>query len=682
MSHVRTALALILALTASPVAWALPPPEAPRLDALGDPLPPGAVARIGTARLRGGVAIGALPSADGKLLVTTDEDRLVSLWDADGKEVRRFLVPYGHPQPLALSPDAKLLALNSYGQSFSLWDVATGKEVWGLGKDLSVSSAAFLADGESLIVAGSRQAGGPRNGPELVLRETATGKELRRFEGGAAAVRLSPDGKTLASATDRQGAALWDVSTGKRLHDLKGDPDSWMTALAFSPDGKLLAAGTAAGVVRRWEVGTGKEVGGAIKWWERDLQFVAFSPDTKELLTVNESGRCSVWDPATGEELRRPEVRCPGGERAVALCPDAKTLVTGGFRLRLWDLATGKERHPERPRPQALLAISPEGTTVATGDGEGSLRLWDGTTGKLRHTIREGLHSFPRPAFSPDGKSVAAWLPDGTVRQWEAASGKELRTLARDRGETRVSYSDDGGSIWGLSWPNKVFAWDAATGQLLREAEWTQPDGFRGWDDHILAADGRVLAAALSPPASSDDRPDPPGSRGVFLWDAAGGKLLRSMREPDRESRPSFRHLALSDNARFAAALGDTRAVHVWNADTSRHLWQSPDRTGPIQGVTLAPDGSLLASAGEDGSVRLWEVVTGSEVHRFSGHRGPAWRVAFSADGRVLASGGADGNVLIWDVTGQALLQERPAAKELPALWDDLSGEAAKAYRA
>jgi WD40 repeat protein len=139
MSHARTALALILALTESPVARALPPAEAPRLDAFGDRLPSGAVARIGTARLRGGAAIGALYSADGKLLVTTDEDRLVSLWDADGKEVRRFRVPYGHPEPLALSPDAKLLALNSYGQSFSLWDVATGKEVWGLGKDLGSS---------------------------------------------------------------------------------------------------------------------------------------------------------------------------------------------------------------------------------------------------------------------------------------------------------------------------------------------------------------------------------------------------------------------------------------------------------------------------------------------------------------------------------------------------------------
>jgi hypothetical protein len=52
MTHVRTALALTLALTVSPAAWALPHGEAPRIDASGDPLPPGAIARIGTASIR------------------------------------------------------------------------------------------------------------------------------------------------------------------------------------------------------------------------------------------------------------------------------------------------------------------------------------------------------------------------------------------------------------------------------------------------------------------------------------------------------------------------------------------------------------------------------------------------------------------------------------------------------
>lgn len=681
MPRFRTVLTLILAV--SVVGQALPAAEAPALDALGDPLPPGAVARIGTARLRVRTPNGALYSADGKFLVTTDQARFVSLWDADGKEVRRFQPPGGDPKPLALSPDAKLLLLSSYWESFFLWEVEAGKEVWRLGTDPSLSSAAFLPDGKSLVVATQR-----RKAPELVLLETATGKEIRRFDGGAGPVRLSPDGKLLAAGTDGRngrGVALWDVATGKRLHEFKADPDFWVKDLAFSRGGKLLAAAWFCpsqrlnGGVRRWDVHTGKEVGEAIRrTWERNLCFVAFSMDDKELQTVSESGQCSVWDQGTGKELR-PEQRC--GWNPLALAPDGKSLVTGGIELRLWDLATGKERQPERSRPQFLLGLSPEGATVATGDGEGSLRLWNGTTGTLRHTIREKLRNFPRPAFSPDGKVVAAWLPEGSVRQWEAGSGKEIRTLASGLGETRVLYSDDGESVLGLSWPNKVLVWDAATSKQRRMVEWTRPDGSQGWDDHVLASDGRVIAAALCPP-DRDRGEDPPGSRGIFLWDAASGKLVRTMQEPAGESRPNFRRLALSDDARFAAAIDSRGASHVWSATTGRHLWRSPKRPDFIKEVALAPDGSLLATAGNDGSVRLWEVATGGEVHRFPGHRGPAWRVDFSADGRVLASGGADGNVLLWDVTGRMLRPDKPGAKELPALWDALSGDAAKGYQA
>lgn len=663
--HPRKELLLLALLGSVGAALAFGQPPGGR-DLYGDPLPSRAIVRIGTTRFRTSVDPGALYSADGTLLVTTDQDRLVSLWDADGKEVRRFQVPYGYPRPLALSRDAKLLAMNSYGESLFLWDVAKGEEIWRLGKDQSVTSAAFLANGKSLVVASGRWAGGGlRHVPELILRDTGTSKEVRRFEGGAAPVRLSPDGKLLASATDSQGAALWDIPTGKRLYNFNQvGPDYWVSSLAFSSGGEFLAAGwaspnpNASSVVRRWDIQTGKEVGAAIRWWERYLRLVAFSADGKELLTVNEDGRCSAWDPVTGKELRRSELKLPGGERTAALSQDGKTLVTGGFRMRLWDLPTGKERHAECPRPLHFLGLSPDGAIVATGDGEGSLRLWDGKTGKLRHTILENLHTFPQPAFSPDGKVVAAWLPDGSVRQWEAATAKEIRTLTSGLGETRPTYSSDGKLILALAWPNKILVWDAATGKLQRTAEWKRPDGVQGWDDHVLASDGRVLAAALCPPVRSDDSPDPPGSRGVFLWDMASGKLLRSMREPEGQRRPGFRDLAISADARFAAARDERGAIHVWDAATGRRLWQSPQKSGRMNGVALAPDGRLLASAGDDGAVRLWNVATGDELQRFEGHRGPARRVAFTAIGRVLASTGADGNVLLWDVTGFPMSRE------------------------
>src|SRR5271165_961416 len=64
---------------------------APLADRYGDPLPPGALARLGTARLRAGTTIMAVAfSPDGRSLLTVgQDDGRIILWDvATGKRLR------------------------------------------------------------------------------------------------------------------------------------------------------------------------------------------------------------------------------------------------------------------------------------------------------------------------------------------------------------------------------------------------------------------------------------------------------------------------------------------------------------------------------------------------------------------------------------------------------------------
>src|SRR5262245_50725391 len=106
MSRCRALSVLLawLALAPPPAAWGAPPalPRGQgRTDRYGDPLPPGAVARLGAARFRldrrpDGVAF----SPDGgtlAVLTSTLENATIWLWDVQtGKNLRRL--------PLALSP--------------------------------------------------------------------------------------------------------------------------------------------------------------------------------------------------------------------------------------------------------------------------------------------------------------------------------------------------------------------------------------------------------------------------------------------------------------------------------------------------------------------------------------------------------------------------------------------------
>src|SRR5262249_24162119 len=81
-----------------------------RMDLHGDPLPPGARARLGTVRFRHTASVrGAGFSGDGKMLITEDYTGLILFWDAaTGKELRRFQLP-GTLTSVGVSPDGKIL---------------------------------------------------------------------------------------------------------------------------------------------------------------------------------------------------------------------------------------------------------------------------------------------------------------------------------------------------------------------------------------------------------------------------------------------------------------------------------------------------------------------------------------------------------------------------------------------
>jgi RNA polymerase sigma factor (sigma-70 family) len=641
--------------------------EKVRNDRYGDALPEGAMARLGTVRLRHQSMVASVVfTQDGKIAIAGDGDGNIVYWDvASGREVRRLRATPGVIHALAITADGKTLASGSWGKVF-LWEVATGKllsheDV----KNDAVMQLLFTPDGKTLAV---------RDQGDTILVWDVVGHkklhELKGHKGRLSSMDLSPDGKTLVSGSwGDPHIRLWDVATGKeKFHFRAYDRD--VVNVAFRPDGKAIASTGNVGGLRFWNLETGEKLHDQATF-HLPMQLV-YSPDGKFLVGSEGGGRLHAYDPATGKHLREFDAP-PRTMSGLVFSSDSKTIATfwgGANTFDLWDAASGKLLHPFQGHRHYLtsLAFSADGQRLfsAAGISDYALRVWDTRTGEQRAQLGDNPNGVHGLALSPDGRLLAACgYNDNTIRLWDLARNKEVRSL---KGHTSVivsvAWSADGKSLVSGSYYDKAIRiWDPVSGKQLRVIQANQE-----WvGDVALSPDGETVAAGAYRDGS------------IRLWSVATGEEVRRIATPQH----TVYALAFSPDGSSLASGGSLAGIHLWEPRTGRLLrqWDSPP--GHIGHLAFSRDGRTLVSSHSDRSVRLWETATGKERAVFLGHNGSVRTVAFARDGRSIASGSDDTTILVWDTTVGTGSETVPSAERLQTLWADLSDtDARRAYRA
>jgi RNA polymerase sigma factor (sigma-70 family) len=679
----------------------------PRTDGRGEPLPAGAVARLGDAPLVRDAPILFVGFARKGQTITAqqgftaycttchadpfnpmeapplDADSF-RVWDLEhGRELRHFGTAVQSPTPNAVraeagavrpgSPPAVCVALSPDGQSLA------------------------VGCGGIELRKGKRMQFDPITGKKIEtglvqIWDTAGGRLARQFtlpsDKACAALAFTPDGKQLAVYDDRGILSTWDPATGREMQQFaaadRGSHPAWGDTVAFSPDGQTVAVsstgppGKPPAAVLRLLDRAGKERC-RIRDKAPGCPAVAFSPDSRSLAYAATDGKVRLADAATGKEVRTlGDPQRTSFLAALAFSPDGKTLATRGYdqAIRLWDAASGREVRqltlsllslqtgtarrffgPEFLSPAGTLAFSPDGKFLAAADPAGRARLWEVATGAETHTGHAG--AVTAIDFTSGGRAVRSLGSDRTVRQWRPGSGEQTARFQLPAGAADAILSP-GGKVAAFSIArDKVLLWDVEAGrEILRiEAPMNSPGCIGCVAPRTLAfsPDGKWLARWSSGGI-------------VRVWDAASGRKRHTLTPPqwqEEHFRLPEEHtgVSFSPDGTLLAALRTARgkdplppSVCIWDLADGRLLRHLDGLPAGIASLAFAPDGRTLALGHDTGEVSTRELASGRQraVIR-SGPDRPVSVLAYSPDGKVLA-GAKDRRVYFWDVrTGKEL---------------------------
>jgi WD40 repeat protein len=663
----RTALPLALAAALAGAGHAA---EAPAVDRYGDPLPKGALARLGTTRLRHESMVYALAfSPDGKTLATGGQDRDIVFWDvASGKEVRRWPAGVMATRTLAFSPDGKQLVAGGMDGAIRFYNPTTGKQERVLAGQHNqwVLSLAFSRDGKQMLSAD--QVG------VVLLWDLDKNQVVRRFTGtrnGQESVSFLPDGKSFVVAWQDGTAHQIEAATGKDLRTFALTPGRsfghQLRALAVSPDGKYLALGGLGQTVAVYEVATGQRVAD-LPQPQGQVHALAFLPGGRFLAVADHRG-AHVCGLASGKELRRLDLVFAGAS-ALAVSPDGRTLAVahGGPLVRLLDVSAGRELHtaPGHQSAIAALAFLPDGKRLASLAGDRQVILWETATGRAVAAKQYPAYLSAPLSVAEDGRTLRVVGTDRAVHYWRPAEGG-------DPGEER---REDVGQFFGSSFSISP---DGKAVALVGRDQRLHVRDLPGGKERVLGAPGGYYFQMTFSPDSR--RLATVGNDGQLrVWDRRTTAELKTM-GADLADRHQAGALAFTGDGR--GLLASDGAFRLYEAVTGQVRFRADYGPQGLSSLAVTADGLLAARGNGDGSVQVYDMATGREVAKFDGRQGAVSALAFSRDGRLLASGSQNATALVWRVPEVA----RPAAaldeKARERLWAELADkDAARAYRA
>jgi cytochrome c len=309
------------------------------------------------------------------------------------------------------------------------------------------------------------------------------------------------------------------------------------------------------------------------------------------------------------------QLRGHGGPvRALAISPDGQTVLSGSFDSTAirWSLTRNVAEQVLRFHADAVNAVVLLGDgRAATAGADGRIAIW--TSGNTQpDTVLEG-HTAPivALALSPDGTMLASASWDHTVRLWPVAGGPPRMLEGHSQNVNGVSFMPDGRALVSVSYDQSVRIWPLVGTSPPTVVAMPSPLNAVavGGDGEIAAGagDGRVYFLAADGARSGDVAAGPRPVIAIAISHdgalVAAASIGGSVGIIDRKTRALARTLVGPGLPVWSVAfLPDNHTLLTGGADNIIRRWNA--ETGePIGSVLIEAAGDPLAAyAGDRGA--------------------------------------------------------------------------------
>lgn len=276
------------------------------------------------------------------------------------------------------------------------------------------------------------------------------------------------------------------------------------------------------------------------------------------------------------------------------------------------------------------LAISPDGSTLASSSCDGTIQLWNLQTGENLHTLGDNSPWVKSVAISPDSQTLVSGGHDGTIKRWDLHTDVQKSILTEDSSSVMcLAITPNGQTLISGSHDGTIKLWDLHLGVEQQTIPGHQQEVYT----IAMSPDGQTLASG-----SNDGT--------IKLWNLHTGAEKTTI-----TGYSSVLCLAISPDGETLVGGYRDGTIKLWNLHTGVEKNTLLGHSSSVNSVAITADSHTLVSGSGDETIKLWHLQSGVELRTLVGYSFVVHCVAISPDGQTLVSGHSNGRIKLWGAT-------------------------------